>query len=372
MVDIIDEHGRIFGLVNVIDALVVLFVLAVLIAGIALVGSFEEGEPATRYATVDLGTQPSYIATQITVGDTVAFENSQDNLSITDVYRTPGPADSVKVTIRVAVHGREIPQEDQAQPQFEFTNNRLHAGDTLSLTTDEYAVDGTVTAVARTNGGLGVTTTPVVIETTTSRTTADAITEGDTHTINGTPVATVASKYVYPTGNPTTAHLLVGLDLTTHTPSDTPQFGGRPLRIGDPLRFVTSSYNITGDTVTVGSHAPPGEPAQVTVTVQLDNVAPETAQSLQVGMTETQKTNVLARVTAKRIAPATVILESDDGNIYRRDHPTHKDVTLTVDLHTHVTPTGRTFHHRPLQEQTPIILDLETITIQGTVTDIHT
>jgi hypothetical protein len=46
--DILDEQGRIFGRVNIIDALVVLFALAVIVAGAALVfgGGGTDDQPA--------------------------------------------------------------------------------------------------------------------------------------------------------------------------------------------------------------------------------------------------------------------------------------------------------------------------------------
>jgi len=70
--EILDEKGRLFGVVNVIDALAVLLVLAVVAAGAALVlGSEPEPEPefASTHATLDLGTQPDYIVAQLNEGD---------------------------------------------------------------------------------------------------------------------------------------------------------------------------------------------------------------------------------------------------------------------------------------------------------------
>ena len=61
---IIDDEGKLFGLINVVDALVVLVVLAIVVAGIALIAV--PGSEDTRYATVDMGTQPDHVAGQIT------------------------------------------------------------------------------------------------------------------------------------------------------------------------------------------------------------------------------------------------------------------------------------------------------------------
>ncbi|MFC7193455.1 DUF4330 family protein [Halosimplex aquaticum] len=87
---IIDEDGRIFGTINVVDALAVLLVLAVAAAGIALVTGSDPGEEGTRHVTLDLGSQPEYVLEQLDAGDTASLENEPGNMTITDTYFTPG------------------------------------------------------------------------------------------------------------------------------------------------------------------------------------------------------------------------------------------------------------------------------------------
>lgn len=70
--EIIDNDGNLFGRVNVVDALVVLAVLAVTVAGAAFV--FDDGgsgpeQTATVNATLDLGTQPPFVVDAIDEGD---------------------------------------------------------------------------------------------------------------------------------------------------------------------------------------------------------------------------------------------------------------------------------------------------------------
>ena len=52
---IIDEEGRLFGTINVVDALAVLLVIAVALAGIALVAGDIGGEMETQHVTLDFG-----------------------------------------------------------------------------------------------------------------------------------------------------------------------------------------------------------------------------------------------------------------------------------------------------------------------------
>ncbi|MGM0718641.1 MAG: DUF4330 family protein, partial [Halobacteriota archaeon] len=80
--NVIDDEGRLFGVINVIDVLVVLFVVAVVVAGAALVFSDDpEPEPnvETTYATLDLGTHLDAIVEELNEGDTYA-PNDLDTL----------------------------------------------------------------------------------------------------------------------------------------------------------------------------------------------------------------------------------------------------------------------------------------------------
>jgi hypothetical protein len=71
---VIDEEGRVFGVVNIIDILVVLFILAVVVAGLAFVlgndSSDSAGDEEIGTATVTLraeGVQP-YVADALSMG----------------------------------------------------------------------------------------------------------------------------------------------------------------------------------------------------------------------------------------------------------------------------------------------------------------
>lgn len=264
---IIDDKGRLFGTVNIIDALVVLFVLAVAVAGVALVNPFggSASEPVTPNTTA----------------------------------------------------------------------------------------------------------TDVVLESTVPTTMADSLAAGDTYRVQGTPVATVESVQVYPTGSLSEKRVLVGATLQTVTRDRVPAFAGTPVKLGTEIPLRTDTYNISGEVVRVGSQEPPGEVTETTVRLQLDNVSPEVADSVRMGMTETTDGTTFAAITRKRSTNATVVLTSDDGDIYRRQHPVNRDVSLTVKLRTRTTDSGLTFHGRSLQENTQVILDIGTITIRGTVTEIQ-
>lgn len=564
--EVVDEDGRLFGAVNVVDALVVLVVLAVALAGLALVTSGETVDTETRYVTLDLGTQPEFVTDQIDVGDTSTLEDRFGNLTITDLYLSPSPSGG-RATARVAVTGRAT------EGQFTFGGEPLRIGRQLGFQNDTYAVNGTIqnvgngtdlstrersvvlrdtvpTDVARSvssgddiqvsgetvatvddvavydaenssrrtlyvdatlqtlvngdtaqfggtpvnvgrtiglpvggsqyngtveriGGGLNpqqhevIVTTVVDVDTATQldagdtydvagqsvaniesvgvydtdnpdrkriyaglsvrtlgygqdprfgtdileegstlsfRTQAyefdsnvirfgtadlqtenqeilitdvvdvdiaDRLSEGDTYTVAGQTVATVESLAVYGTDTPERKRIYVGLSVQTVGFSELPQFGAdRPLREGVTIPFRTQSYEFAGEVVRVDAVEQVGQQAERTVTLEMANVPPERANSVEQGLTETNGGQTIARVLDVRVEPAVVTLTSESGDIFEREHPVNKDVTLTVALQVREQPSGIRFKSRILQEGNEIVLDLGTTTVRATVVDL--
>ncbi len=339
---IIDEDGDLFGLVNVVDALVVLVVLAVAVAGATLV--------------LGLGT-----------GDEMNLDGPS-NLTIADVHATPvansGNNKDTRVIVRARLNGTE------SDDGFVFGENRLQLGQGLTVDTADYSVEGSVKAIERDGESLAVNQTPVVIETELDAATAEAIQIGDEHRLKGETVATVRNVTAYPISE-NTRRVFVGLELATIESGDASTYAGQEVSLGTNVAFRTDSYDLTGTVVRRGSTVEHGEPATTTATMKLESINPEFAESLEAGMTETERNETLATIQNVDVQPAGVILESNDGNIYRRDHPTQKDVTLTVELATRQTDSTLRFHGRPIQEGDTVTLDLPDRTFDAEITELE-
>ena len=170
--ELIDEDGQLFGVINVIDALVGLLIISVLVAGIALVGPLSGGDNTeTRYVTIDAGTQPEYIATQITEGDQWTPEGSATTLTVEEAFISPqvesDQAGNRRVIIRAAVNGTLIEstaQIDESQldnTPIQFAGEPLRFGRTFTIETNQYVIEGTVTDVSQ-NPTRGTQTTQTV------------------------------------------------------------------------------------------------------------------------------------------------------------------------------------------------------------------
>ncbi|GAA0668872.1 DUF4330 family protein [Natronoarchaeum mannanilyticum] len=374
---IIDEDGDLFGLVNVVDALVVLVVLAVAVAGATLVlGAGSEPTDDTnsdttpnttvRYATLDLGSQPDEIVDGLRTGDEMNLDGPS-NLTITDVHATPvanGGNKDTRLTVRARLNGTE------SGDGFVFGENRLQLGQGLTVDTADYSVKGNVIAIDRDGESLAVNQTPGVIETELDAATAEAIQVGDQHRLKGETVATVRNVTAYPISE-NTRRVFVGLELTTIESGDASTYGSREVSLGANVAFRTDEYDLTGTVVRRGSTVEFGEPITMTAMMKLEGVSPEFAESLEPGLTETERNETLATIQNVDVQPAGVILKSNDGDIYLRDHPTQKDVTLTVELATRRTDSTLRFHGRPIQEGDTVTLDLPKRTFNVEITELE-
>lgn len=153
--DIIDDRGNLFGRVNVIDALAVLLLVAVVVAGTALVlpsgaqsQSEDELQPTT--ATVQVTVAP-YVADAITTGpapaddvyavqDVTVTEHVQANRT-----RTNGP-DTLRRLELVVTLGTETRDDGLLY----FRDDRLYVGRTLTLDLGTTIVDGIVIELEQT------------------------------------------------------------------------------------------------------------------------------------------------------------------------------------------------------------------------------
>ena len=464
---VLDENGRLFGLVNVVDLLVVLLVLAVVVAGGALLLGGAAGEPDTRYATVDLGAQSEFVAEQISPGDQFEPQGTGHSLTITDVYRFE-QAGETHVLVRTRVNGTTIePDDPDDQPVFEYRGDPLRLGRPLAIQTPDYAVEGATTQVERSGNSLPVqqsefvidvtlssstaeaiaigdqfraggdavaeitavqqfpgsdqdrsaliglsartieqggtqrfagqplrigrtvpfsadgyslageiirrgTSTidtqqrPFVVETTVPATVAEDITAGDEFRFNDETLVTVESVTVYTTGNPDNRDVVLGVSITTREEDGTVLFGDRPLRIGSTVPIETAEYDIAGEIIRRDSLDAPGEPATRTVTLGLDNIRPERAAVIQTGLTEQTRGQTTAEIVSKTTEPADIVLESETGDIFLRQHPKNLDVELTVELGVRELEDGTVrFRGDALRTGETLTLDFGGVRIQG-------
>ncbi|QLG61097.1 DUF4330 family protein [Halorarum salinum] len=368
---LIDDEGNLFGIVNAVDAFAVLLVIAVLTAGAAFAlqpdPEPQESDRTSRHATLDLGSQPDYIIAELNEGDTYSA-SEKTNLTITDVHLEPTTDGSdTRVFLRVELVGESTETADNTgTPMLSYEGAPPRLGRNLDIVTDSYQVSGRITDVGD-ESSLPTVERTVLLETTVDADTATIIEEGDQFTLRERTLGAVEHVEVYGTNKSNRKRVLLGVTLTASEMGDGTEFAGTRLRQGATIPFRTADYDLMGEITRVDATEPRGEPTTRTVTLTLENVSPELSTSIRSGMTESANGNVLAELTDVQREPSTIVLVSDDGNIYEREHPRNEDVTITADLAVRETATGITFKGEPLQYGSTVTLDLGSVTVTMTV-----
>lgn len=240
--EVLDEQGRLFGRVNIVDALVVLFALAVIVAGAALVFG-DDPEPTSE---PDPDSEPEertlYVTLEATGDAATALDTDEVQLdgasaNVTDVHRTPGP----RSYLRVALNGTE------SQGRFQFNGNPVRLGDTYTVTNDVTRTGSRV--VERDVGAEFETrTTNVTVETTVRTPLAEAVAEGDDQRVGDTTVLEITSTESSSV-NETHTDLRATLDLETLVVDNVPHYGGHPVRLGREFEIGTDDYEIDAEIV---------------------------------------------------------------------------------------------------------------------------
>ncbi|EMA61304.1 hypothetical protein C470_07259 [Halorubrum distributum JCM 13561] len=366
--ELIDDEGRLFGRVNVIDALVVLLIAAVVVAGAAFVFA-DDPEPAptpetdTTYATLDVGTVSPYIVDTIEEGDTFSPDGAS-TLRITDVHLTPQGEDT-RVVLRVALEG-----ELNGQESLIYGGAPPRLGRALDITTDRYQISGQLRAVGESDA-LTTEQQRVLLSSQVDAATAADVTPGDEIRLSDRTVARIDNVTTYATSQSTQRQLLVEATLTAHRQQDRLRFGGNPIRRGQTVTLPTSEYILDGQIEQVGGDVELGATTTRTVTLRMEEVREDFADAIEPGMVERTGDTTVARVTGVETEPSHIIATGDDGSVNVVDHPVNREVTITADLQLRETPSGLTFKGDQIRQGSTVTLDLGTVTVEATVVSVE-
>ena len=360
--ELIDNEGRLFGRVNVVDALVVLLIAAVVVAGAAFVLTDDPApapETNTTYATLDVGTVSPYVVNAIEEGD--AYDpDGASTLRITDVHLTP-QGDDTGVVLRVALEGK---LNDQGSLTYAGAPPRL--GRTLDITTDRYQINGQIRAVGNSDA-LTTEQQRVLLSEQVDAATAAEVTPGDEIRLSDRTVARVENVTSYATNRSTQRQLFVEATLTAHRQQDRLRFGGTPVRRGQTVTLPTSEYILDAQIEQVGGDINMGATTTRTVTLRMEEVREDFADAIEPGMVERTGDTTVARVTDVETEPSLIIATGEDGSVNVVDHPVNRDVTITADLQLRETPSGLAFKGDQIRQGSTVTLDLGTATVEATV-----
>jgi hypothetical protein len=371
---VIDDDGRIFGLINVIDALVLIGAVAILLLGVVLwAPAGGDTGTETRYVTIEIESQPAYLAEQIREGDRMTPAGTSGAVTITDVYQYMNSDGDITTIARAEVDGTALNSVANETDAIRFGGNPIRYGSEFELSMTNYVVTGTIVEIDREGSTLQTATESFVVQLDLDRRTANRIDTGDGFQLGDSELVMFDTVTVYPRpGNDQLdRRAIVGVNAEVLADGPTPLLGEQPVRPGSELTVRTQSYDLTGDVIRVGSLEEPGTPEARIATVELSGISPERADALSVGASEETRDLTTATIVNKTSRPAQqrVVV---DGEVRTSADPLNRDVTLAVELNVRLLDDGSIrFRGEQLEIGQEIAFDFGRVTVNGRLTDLE-
>ncbi|NGM69109.1 DUF4330 domain-containing protein [Natronolimnobius sp. AArcel1] len=265
--ELIDENGNLLGVVNVIDALVVLLVLAIGVAGIAVVtmgapgpGDTESAtETETQHVTLEADSQPDYVVERLEPGTEGTVAGDQ-NATVTDVQTIQS-----ETLLRLEIEGEPVEDLDTIN----VGDEPVQFNRDLTVDFGLYAVNGSVSELGteptlnmeRTSATVSLSLTEV------DPTLGDALEAGPTATEGGDTVVTVTDVEREPSllvlesddgelhehEHPRYEDLQVALEVEALETDDGLYYQGQRLGVGQDLALEFETLAATGTITQVES-----------------------------------------------------------------------------------------------------------------------
>jgi hypothetical protein len=342
--EIIDDEGQLLGVINIVDALVVLFALSAVVAGASLASDgafFGQTEMNSTHVTLDLGTQPAFIVNQLNEGDT-SSPRSNSNLTITDIHLTP-QGDDTRVVVRAKLEAPASSVEEVIQ----YNGAPPRLGRNLTIATSNYEVEGQIRAAGEAEA-LPRATPTVVLRGSISAA-APSPTAGDQIKIADRTVATIDDAAIYATSNANRRLVFVQATLVAHRPQGGARFGGQPLVGGQEITLPGDDYTIAATIESVGG----GLERDNTDVLIVDIIDIKTANRLAEG-----DTSVVARTNV-----ATV----EHVQLYGTNNPEQKRAFIGLSLSTVGHGERPTFGETPIQTGQSVTFRAPGYTLSGPI-----
>ncbi len=351
---IVDEKGRLFGKINIIDLIVILFIVLVIIVGFKYLLSGSEQEYVPVYFKVD-NVEPD-IVESLKIGDVVFDSNGNEIAIINDLELLENHQLFVTADVLV-INDKDI---------FIFENEYvLKANNKIKLETQSMVLNGEVILVNKTPiTKLDNLTISVHIS---SNNLEDLLETEYIYDYFGNEIAKIERINSIVTSG---TNKIVDMDIVIKTKriGGERYFQGQSIRLSNSLRFLTDDLLFSGVIVEVKDEPTNSIPKEIKIKIY--DIYPWLVDAMGVGDTELSQGKVNAEIIGIEIVPAEMIVETHTGEVYKRDHPVNKDVTLIVELQVEQRHDEYYFHNYKVKIGQEISLDLGDVEFTGMIIEV--
>ncbi|MGM5482289.1 MAG: DUF4330 domain-containing protein [Nanobdellota archaeon] len=320
---IIDSRGRLFGKFNLIDMMAVLFVLLVLAVGVKFVYLQED-----KYipVEVDLVAKDQLSIDTLHPGKKI-IKNNQTIGIIEDINVIPASSDygsekNVYMTVKMKVKKGE-------KENLLFDNQLIKLNNEISLEFSDISMKTVVTGI-----NVSKETLEKEIELDLGNTKQSKLqmlkNEKVLKNYQGEKIGEILELKAHPTGG-NNFRVNLYAKLKCEKRKDTLYFQKQPVMLDNNLNIAFSSFKINGKITSLEQEEK--DSTKKVIEVINYNMKPWQADMISTGDTQKDfKNKVTAEVVEKVMEPAEMVVVSDSGEVYKRENPVNKDVTLTLEV----------------------------------------
>jgi hypothetical protein len=246
---IVDEKGRLFGVVNVIDLAVVVVVLATVIAGAAFVLADDPEPPEERYLTVVLDERPGGSVPTLD-GDSTTISDGPVRLGrtegrITDTYVAPAGGSGLVTVARVRLNVSAAAANRTTDRRLVTDDETYLVGQEIGLTAGEADYTGYVHAIGQSGTDLPVRTIDATVVTDLPTPVADRIQPGDSQRAAGREIARITAVDRQSMADDRT-RVEASVELRVLETDDSLLYGTQHVRPGADVTVASNGYEFTG------------------------------------------------------------------------------------------------------------------------------
>ena len=361
---LIDEKGRLFGKLNIVDVIAVLIVLLVIVAGLKFLYSEDE----KQWTTMDIVAREQVVTDKLFVGKTIEKGDSvvAEVLSVTVVPSERaetglGSTKNIYLTLRI------LASRDNKELYFMGQQIKLNSEIELAfqdIVFEEAVVTGINTSRYDVNRSVSINLG--VVDQSTIRKLEDGTEFKD---FSGSYQGRVLDLEVIPQGD-SGKQVIVHAELACERIGNRIYYQKQLLRINNELYLSADDLELKGTIIDTDYEKAKEE--VVNVLVVAAGLEPYVAEAISVGDTETgYNSRVLAEIVDVEISPSEMVVIAESGEVLRQENPVLKDAILEVEVTAELVEKSYMFHQSELKVGNSFRFDSPRYSIRGEIVQVR-
>jgi hypothetical protein len=366
----IDADGKLFGKFNIIDSIILLFIIFIVVFGIIYI-FFNKEDIETTIVQLKFINQPDYIHENIHIGDILIEKNNDNrknnNSKIIELTIFPSIANLKNRDILMLA---ELAAKKNYKGLLFFDNQEIKIGAPFELNTP--FITGSWAKIIEINGSRE----EITFETKKVQLEVDNIPDYMYNKLN-------VGDNIFIVNNETNSkiidieviseykesrEILVLAEIETFNRENKDLFENQEIKIGNYIKFRTDSVSdIWGKIIGIDEFIEPYIYGKKIVIVKSECVDPKISNKIKIGTRELLNNKIIAVVNQVTVAPQKIISVTDNGEVLVRENPLKNEVIIEVELEARKIEEDFTYKNQIIDAGKKISFDFEELDFEGLI-----